>query len=110
MENPNEAIYLKKSILFFKIYAGLFLFAILMSIIRPSISGYESRLDLLIGLPVFAMFIMAPIGLFYSWKSYKRKEGFSRTRLKFFIGHFFFCILILVFITAVLSDLLKLFE
>jgi hypothetical protein len=109
MDNFNEPIYLSKSAAFYKIYAGLFLFAILMStIVRPLMKDYPDFLDLLVGLPIFAVFIMAPIGLFYSWKSYKRNEGLSNTRFKYFIGHLFFCILVLLFIAVFISDISQL--
>jgi hypothetical protein len=110
MDTPNEPIYLKKSATFFKIYGGLFLFAIIMSVIvRPLLKGYPKIIDLFVGLPIFPLFIMAPMGLFYSWKSLKRNEGLSRTRFKYFIGHLFFCALIVVFIAVIISDLSKLF-
>ena len=91
MDTPNEPIYLKKSASFFKIYGGLFLFAIIMSVIvRPLLKGYAGIIDFLVGLPIFPLFIMAPMGLFYSWKSLKRNEGLSRTRFKYFVGHYSF--------------------
>jgi hypothetical protein len=110
MDNSTGPIYLNKSATFYRIYAGLFLFAIIMStIVRPLMKDYPDLLDFLVGLPVFAVFIMAPIGLFYSWKSYKRNEGLSKTRFKYFIGHLFFCILILLFIAIFIRDISKLF-
>jgi hypothetical protein len=76
MNSANDPIYLKKSAKFYKIYGGLFLFSIIMSVVvRPLMKNYPYFLDLLVGLPIFAMFIMAPIGLFYSWKSYTGKRG-----------------------------------
>lgn len=104
-----EPIYLRKSVRFYKIYGGLFLFSLFMSIvIRPLMSAYPDFLDMLVGLPIFAMFIMAPIGLYYSWKSYKRKEGKSSTRFKYFLGHMFFCLLIMLFVVVIISDISKL--
>jgi hypothetical protein len=110
MDTPNEPIYLKKSATFFKIYGGLFLFAIIMSVIvRPLLKGYPGIIDFFVGLPIFPLFIMAPMGLFYSWKSLKKNEGLSRTRFKYFIGHLFFCALIVLFIAVIINDLSKLF-
>jgi membrane protein CcdC involved in cytochrome C biogenesis len=110
MNTPNEPIYLKKSAAFFKIYGGLILFSIIMSlIIRPLLKDYPDVIDLLVGLPIFPLFIMAPMGLFYSWKSLKKNEGLSRTRFKYFIGHLFFCALIILFIAVMISDFSKLF-
>ena len=110
MDINNEPIYLKKSAKFFKIYGGLFMFSIIMStIVRPMLKTYPDLIDLLVGLPLFPVFVMAPMGLFYTWKSSKSKENLSKTRFKYFIGHLFFCILILVIITIFVSDISKLF-
>ena|SRR5690606_12696668 len=110
MKNSNEPVYIKKSVTLYKIYAGLFVFAIIMStIVRPLMKGYPDILDLLVGLPIFAMFILAPIGLYYSWKSYKMNEGLSKTRFIYFMGHLFFCILMFLFIIVFISDISKLF-
>ena len=110
MNTPYESIYLKKSATFFKIYGGLFLFAIIMSVIvRPLLKDHPAVIDSLVGLPIFPVFIMAPMGLFYSWKSLKRNEGLSRTRFKYFIGHLFFCALIVLFIAIFISDISTLF-
>ena len=110
MTSNNEPVFLKKSATFFKIYGGLFLFAIAMStIVRPLLKNYPDLLDLLVGLPFFPIFVMAPMGLFYSWKSSKRKEGLTKIRFRYFIGHLFFCILILLMIAIFVSDISKLF-
>mgnify|MGYP005755130873 CR=1 FL=1 len=109
MNDFNEPVYLKKSASFYKVYGGLFLFSLGMTTIgRPILKNQEEVLDLLIGLPILAVFVMAPIGLFYSWKSFKRKEGRSNTRFKYFIGHLFFCLLVIAFITAIVNDISKL--
>jgi len=111
MSATNEPIYLKKSATFFKIYGGLFLFAIIMSVIvRPILKDLPDVIDLLVGLPILPLFIMAPMGLFYSWKSLKSNEGLSRTRFKYFIGHLFFCALIILFMAVIVSDLSELFK
>lgn len=105
----NELIYLNKSATFFKIYSGLFLLSIVIStIVRPLLKNYPDLFDLLVRLPIFPVFVMAPMGLFYSWKSSKRNEGLSKTRFRYFIGHLFFCILILARITIFISDISKL--
>ena len=106
--NSNKPIYLKKSVQVYKIYGVLILFSLFMSfVMRPMMSSYRDLLDLLVGLPIFIMFAMAPIGLFYSWKSYKWKEGRASTRFKYFLGHLFFCLLIIVFLTVIVNDFSK---
>lgn len=100
-----EPIFLKKSKQFYKIYGGLFLFSLFCSIVlRPILGPNGLLIDLLVGLPIFAMIGMAPVGLIYSWKSYKRKEGRSITRFKYFVGHLFFVILVLLFIVTMIKD------
>jgi hypothetical protein len=104
--NGDEPIYLKRSATFYKVYGGLFVFSILMNWIgKPIFKGQQETLDLLVGIPILMVFVMAPIGLFYSWKSYQRKEGRSITRFKYFLGHFFFCLLVIAMITVLVSDL-----
>lgn len=108
-EETIEPIYLKKSVRFYKIYGGLVVFALFMSVIvRPILSNRPDLIDTLVGLPFLTMFVMAPIGLYYSWKSYKRKEGRSSTRFKYFLGHLFFCLLIILFVVVVISDISQL--
>lgn len=110
MDTENKPIYLKKSATYFKIYGSLFLFSLVMSsIVRPLLKSYSNLLDLLIALPFLSVFIMAPMGLFYSWKSSKNNEGLPKTRFKYFMSHLFFCILILISISVMVSDLAKLF-
>lgn len=110
MGHLEEIEYLKKSLKIYKIYFGLFVFSLLMTVLgRPFLKiNYPELYDLFVGLPMLSVFILAPIGLYYSWKSYKRKEGLSLTRFKYFIGHLFFCLLILAFIVVMINDLKKL--
>lgn len=108
-EETIEPIYLKKSMRFYKIYGGLVIFALFMSVVvRPILKDYPDLLDSLVGLPFLTMFIMAPIGLYYSRKSYKREEGRSSTRFKYFLGHLFFCLLIILFVVVIISDISEL--
>lgn len=90
-KNPVKPIYLKRSVILYKIYGSLFLFSIFVSVfIRPIFKNYPDIVDLLMGLPVLSLFVMAPMGVFYSLKSYKRKEGLSKIRLRYLLGHIFF--------------------
>ena len=111
METPDAPVYLKKSITFFKIYAGLFLFSLISSqVVRFIKKDYTGFLDVLVGLPFFAVFFMAPMGLFYSWKSLKRKEEPAGKRFWFFLGHLFFCIMAISAIAIALIDIAALFK
>lgn len=111
MNQPEktEAIYLKKSQTIYKIYGSLILFALFSStVLRPAINN-DSIIDLLVGLPIFGMFVMAPVGLFYSWKSHQRKEGKPSLRFMYFVGHLFFSFLVVVFISAIIKDISMIF-
>lgn len=105
-----EFEYLKKSLRIYKLYFALFVFSILMTVFaRPFLKDKNPELyDLLVGLPMLFVFILAPIGLYYSWKSYTKKEGLSLIRFKYFIGHLFFCLLILGFLVVMVNDFRKL--
>jgi hypothetical protein len=108
--NPVTPAYLKRSAKVFKIYTTLFLFSIFMSVfIRPLLKNYSDLLDVFVGLPVFIALAMPPIGLYYSWKSYRRKEGQPKILLRYFVGHMFFCLLVLIIIRIFISDISKWF-
>lgn len=109
MDTPQVAKYLKYSILYFKVYGGLFLFSLIMVfIVKPLLKSDSMLMNLLIGLPIFAIVFLAPIGLYYTLKSYKNKEGYAKIRFKYFIGHLLFCILILFLLLSFASDFSKL--
>jgi len=103
--NTVEPKNLKKSKIVYKIYGGLFLFALFNTVVLKSLlKNYQDLYDLLVGFPILTLFFMAPIGLYYSWKSYRLKEGLSQTRFKYFLGHLFFCFLILLFVVVMIQD------
>lgn len=109
MDTPQEAKYLKESIRYFKMYGGLFLFSIIMVfIVKPILKSDSMLMNLLIGLPIFVIVFLAPIGLYFTLKSYKNKEGFAKIRFRYFIGHLLFCILILFLILSFAGDSSKL--
>lgn len=109
MNQKTPPTYLKKSITLYKIYGALFLYAIIFNmLIKPLLGNYPTIADLLGGLPIFPIFVTAPIGLFYSWKSYKLKEGLPRKRFMFCLGHLFFTFLMLSFLVAIIKDMARL--
>jgi hypothetical protein len=108
-EQNTKPKFLKRSALLFKLCVGLFLFSIsITAFIKPLFKEDIYVFDLLIALPILSIFFLSPVGLFYSWKSMKKKEGFSSSRFNFFIGHMIFCLLILGFILALVSDIRQL--
>jgi hypothetical protein len=85
-QESDNPIYLKKSAKLYKIYGGLFIFSIIVSVfVRPILDKNRDQsndlLDLLVWLPVLSVFVLAPLGLFYSWKSHKRKEGLRKNQI-----------------------------
>jgi hypothetical protein len=68
-KNP---VYLTKSVMLFRLYGGVFVFSIITTSLSRSIPEvYRDMVDLLIALPIMGFFFMAPLGIYYSWKSYK---------------------------------------
>ena len=106
--NSAAPVYLRKSAYIYKIYGSLFLFAVTMSlVVKPMFNEHADIFDWLIGLPGYAILLMAPVGLYYSWKSLRRKEGLAKTRFLYFAGHLLFCLLVIGMIAAIASDLSK---
>lgn len=108
-------LYLKKSARLYKISVGLMIFAVLMSaVIRPLLyerySQFVDLADMFVGIPVLINIVLSPLGLYYSLKSYRRKEGHRMVRLKYLAGHLFFCLLIVLIIAVLISDITMLFE
>ncbi|MEQ9303701.1 MAG: hypothetical protein RJQ14_07265 [Marinoscillum sp.] len=105
----NDKKFLKRSANIYKVYFGLFLFSILMTFIKRAFEGIYDVFDMLIGLPAIAVMVFAPVGLAYTWKSKVRQEGKPMTRFLYFIGHSFFCLLTLVMILSIFTDILRMF-
>ncbi len=103
--------YLLKSVKIYKIYGIGILVGIFTSIIiKPFVKESYFILDFFNGLPILLIILLAPIGVYYSWKSYREKESNSTTRLKYFLGHFIFCLLALILIIEIFSDLKDAFK
>lgn len=97
---------LKKSGKLLRINLSLFLISISISLfVRPFLKENMPIVDILIGIPILIMFILGPIGLFYSWRSHKNKEGTNQTRFKQFFGHGFVCLFLFVLVFAIIVDL-----
>ncbi|HEY8401691.1 MAG TPA: hypothetical protein VIK89_10535 [Cytophagaceae bacterium] len=110
MQKKDKPKYLKKSVRLYRVYGGLVLFAIIVSVfVKPLVLKKYIELtdlfDLLVGLPILSLFVLAPFGLYYSWKSFREKEGYSMLRFKYALGHLFFCLLVLLFLSAIIVDI-----
>lgn len=108
--NPKENNYLKKSAKIFKVNGTLFIFTIITSVlIRPIIENHYIK-DLIIGLPLLIIFLLSPFGLYFSIKSYLKREGSKIIRFKYLFSNSFFFLLLLVFLIALIRDVLNFFQ
>ena len=109
MPTIEQGNYLKKSIRIFRCYtiASLILILVIM-LLSPLRQNYPILVSALTLLPLIIASIFAPIGLYYSWKSYQAKEEPRKKRTMSFMGHLFFCTLILLFVMAIIKDLASL--
>lgn len=109
--NFIKTTYLNKSIKLYKISGGLLIFSICAAVIlKPLLANFAALVDLIISLPILLFFFLPPLGLYYSWKSYTLKEEPTSLRLRYLLGHSFFCLLIVFFISIIFNDLKQLFQ
>lgn len=102
--------YLQKSIKIYKIYGYGLLFLIFSSlIIKPLLPEQSILADFLVTIPILIMIVLAPLGLYYCFKSYRLKETSSITLLKYTIGHLFFTLIVLFFMVVIIKDILDTF-
>ena len=101
-------MYLNKSIKLYKVYGfGLLLVLFNILVLKPLFSEYNFITDLLIGIPILAVIFLAPIGLYYFFKSYRSKETSSNILLKYTIGHLFFTLISLIFIIIIVKEIIE---
>lgn len=102
----KEKRYLQKSIKVYKIYGyGVLFLLFVIFILKPLLPTYDLLTDALISIPILVMIVLAPIGLYYCFKSYRMKETSSMTLLKYTIGHLFFTLIIVFFIISTIKDI-----
>ena len=100
--------YLRKSIIIFRTYLVIFLITLfLILVIKDNIEIHEVILSAIISLGVISIALLAPIGLFFTYKSKKLKEDLSKKRILFFIGHSFFSSIVWILLITVVKDLIK---
>jgi len=101
----NGRVYLKWSVLFFKTYGLVLLIVLLSSIFSEKLpQGLADVLQIIGGLAIMIVFLVSPLGLFFSYKIYRRREGSPGTRLVHMTMHMIFCILVVVSIILYISD------
>jgi hypothetical protein len=62
---------------------------------------------ILVVLPVLAIYVLIPCGLFYVIKSFVVKEPFHRYRILYLMGHLFFLLMMVGIIVAISNDVSK---
>jgi len=109
MPKAQQPHYLKKSIRIFRIYGIAFLISILtMSFLGSVNQNFKAIYEALVALPFFIMLILAPLGLYYSCRSYKAKEEPRKKRTMFLMGHLFFCTLMILLFAVIIKDIYSL--
>ena len=100
--------YLQKSIKLYKIYGfGILFLLFSILLIKPLLPEQSFIADFLIALPIVIMIVLAPLGLYYCFKSYR--ETSSMTLLKYTIGHFFFTLIVVFFILSIIKEISEAF-
>ncbi|TJY66659.1 hypothetical protein FAZ19_07005 [Sphingobacterium alkalisoli] len=106
MKAKTDSTYLKKSIFTFRLYGSFFLFSILVNTLTRDLKHkYQVLFETVVAIPLLLVFILAPIGLYYGWKSYRNKEEPRKKRTIFLMGHMIFCSLIILFIIVLIKDI-----
>jgi len=106
MSTVVEPQYLNKSIKIFRFYTIALIVSILTNtLLRPLRDDYLILIETLVALPILIVLTLAPIGLYFNWKSYKAKEEPRKKRTIFFMGHMFFCTVIILFVMTIIKDL-----
>lgn len=109
MPKVEQPYYLKKCIKIFRFYGIAFLISIFsISFLGTIKINFKAIYEAFVALPFFITLVLAPLGLYYSWKSYQAKEEPRKKRTMFLMGHLFFCTLILLFFMVIIKDLASL--
>jgi len=109
MPKVQQPHYLKKSIRIFRIYGIAFLISIFTISFLGSVNqNFKAIYEALVALPFFIMLILAPLGLYYSCRSYNAKEEPRKKRTMFLMGHLFFCTLMILLFAVIIKDLASL--
>lgn len=106
---PNNEIsyYFKKSKVLYRYSAYTFLWVILFPQFNKVIS-LPALLDALcMVVPMLALYIITPLGIFYSVKSYKAKEPYNKYRAFYLFGHLFFLFILLMMLFWLASDVIR---
>ena len=105
-EKIITSIYLNKSVKILKIYLVIIAAIILLpAFIKPLLIDIYALFDLIFGLLIISLLFLIPLGLIYSIKSIKRKEGNRLSRNKYFFIHLLFCLGYIILILKMILDI-----
>jgi hypothetical protein len=113
-ETP-EPVNLKRSAKLARMCFLLFNVWLVVSLIKVFVSfkfpayvalNLEVFFAIVIFLAGLGIFVVSPIGLFYSVQSYRKREGGSRPRLRYTIVHAFFCLILVLYVPSRIAPFL----
>jgi 4-hydroxybenzoate polyprenyltransferase len=104
-----EPHYLKKSIKIFRFYGiGLLISMLTVTLLRSVNENFKIVYEAFVAIPYLVTLVLAPLGLYYSWRAYKGREEPRKKRTMFLMGHLLFCILMILLFAVVIKDLTSL--
>lgn len=106
MPKVEQPYYLKKSIKIFRFYGvGLLISILTVTLLRSVNENFKIVYEGLVAIPYLITLVLAPLGLYYSWRAYKGKEEPRKKRTMFLMGHLFFSTLMILLFALVMKDL-----
>jgi|GEM_PF-2940937 len=104
----TQSKYFKKSKSLYRYSAYTFLWVLLFTQISKAIGLNDGISNaVFVGIPGLSLYIITPLGIFYSIKSYTSKEPYYKYRAFYLFGHLFFLFILLALMISVYSDFLK---
>jgi hypothetical protein len=108
MDNQIQAKYYNRSKLYYKLTFYAVVASILSTILFGVVNVNSDIKDIIIALPIFACYIICPLGLIFGILSYTNKEPFNKYRMYYLIGHIIFLLILLAFILTIFVDVRRL--
>ncbi|MGJ1378312.1 hypothetical protein ACR79Q_19395 [Sphingobacterium multivorum] len=106
MPTIEQPYYLKKSIKIFRFYGiGLLISILTVTLLRSVNENFKIVYEALVAIPYLITLVLAPLGLYYSWRAFKGKEGPRKKRTMFLMGHLFFSTLVTLLFMVIIKDL-----
>jgi hypothetical protein len=101
-ETPTiaPAVQLKRSVILLRIYLAELLVFVFLIIAQESLeqSTFVDILAGIAGLGMVVLFAISPLGIFYSFKAFRKKEANATVRLWHLICHLFVFVLVAAFL------------